>query len=108
MDYRCPDCRRDLKTRKLMQAVVTRMETECSFCKRVLRLNVHRAEVVTVLLSFGTILAMAATAYWFESREALLVALGAAMAGSLALPVMEKTTLRSWPRYTSSTRQSDP
>lgn len=102
MDYRCPDCKKDLKTRKLSQAVVARMETECSFCKNIIRLNVHRAEAIVVLLSFGTILAMAAIAYWFESRVAILLALGAAMAGALAIPVLEKTTLRAWPRYAST------
>lgn len=82
------------------------MEIACSHCKSTIRLNVHRAEEIVVLLSFGTIVVLAASAYWFESQGLVLSAFGAAMAGALALPVIEKTYLRSWPRYVSSVHQT--
>jgi hypothetical protein len=75
------------------------MEIECSHCKSGIRLNVHRVEEIVVLLSFGTVAALAAFAYWFQSRGLVLTALGAAMLGALALPLLEQTYLRSWPRY---------
>ena len=107
MDYRCPVCRADLKKRKLSQAIVARMEIECSYCKSVLRLNIHRAEVILVLLIFGTIVVLATFAYWFRSQGLALFAFGAAMAGSLALPLLERVCLRSWPRYASTDKNPD-
>ena len=81
------------------------MEIDCSHCKSTIRLNVHWAEEIIVLLSFGTIIVLAAFAYWFESQGLVLSAFGAAMAGALALPLLEKTYLRTWPRYVSSVPQ---
>jgi len=78
------------------------MEIECSHCKSTIHLNVHRAEEIIVLLSFGAIIVIAACAYWFESRGLGLSAFGAAMVGALALPLLEHTYLRNWPRYASS------
>lgn len=101
MDYSCPACRTNLGKRKTTQAIVTRMEMECSHCKRVVRLNVHRAEEIVVLLSFGTIVVLSAFAYWFQSQGLVIGALGAAMLGALALPLLEQTYLRHWPRYTA-------
>jgi hypothetical protein len=99
MDYRCPECGTNLGRRKLTQAVITRMEIECSGCKSEIRLNVHWVEEIVVLLSFGTIVVLAAFAYWFQSQGLVIAALGAAMLGALALPLLEKTYLRTWPRY---------
>ena len=99
MDYRCPLCGADLGRRRLTQAVVTQMEIECSNCKSAIRLNVHLAEEIVVLLSFGTIVVLAGFAYWFQSQGLVITALGAAMLGALALPLLEKTYLRHWPRY---------
>jgi hypothetical protein len=101
MDYRCPLCQANLGTRRLSQAVITRMEIDCAHCKAKIRLNVHRAEEAVVLLGFGTIIALAACAYWFQSQALALAAFAAAMAGALALPVLERTWLRTWPRYAS-------
>ena len=84
------------------------MEIDCSHCKNKIRLNVHRAEVVIVLLNFGTIVALAASAYWFHSQGLVIVALGVAMAGALALPLLEQTYLRTWPRYASTVQSPDP
>ena len=106
MDYRCPDCGANLAKRKLTQAVVARMETDCSHCKNTIRLNVHRAEAILVVLDFGAIVVLAALAYWFQSQSLALAAFGAAMAGALAFPVLEHTYLRTWPRYAS--RVQDP
>jgi hypothetical protein len=38
-------------------------------------------------------------AYWFQSQGLVLAVLAAAMAGALALPLLEQCWLRSWPRY---------
>lgn len=99
MDYRCPVCAANLGRRKLTQAVITQMETECSGCKSEIRLNVHWAEEIVVLLSIGTLVVLAAFAYRFQSQGLVIAALAAAMLGALALPLLEKTYLRTWPRY---------
>lgn len=99
MDYRCPLCSADLGKRKLTQAIIARMETECPSCKGTIRLNVHRAEAVTVVLGFAVIVVLAALAYRTQSHNLALAAFFAAMAGALALPLLEHTYLRTWPRY---------
>ena len=78
------------------------MEIDCSHCKSTIRLNVHPAEVVIVLLNFGTVIVLAAFGYWLQSHGLVLFALGAAMVGALAWALLEQTYLRSWPRYASS------
>lgn len=108
MDYRCPVCGVNLVKRKLIQAVVARMEIDCSHCKSTIRLNVHRVEAIVVLLDFGMIIVLAAFAYWFQSQGLVLAALGAAMVGALAMPVLERTYLRTWPRYASIVKSPDP
>lgn len=108
MDYRCPVCGANLGKRKLIQAVVARMEIDCSHCKSTIRLNVHRAEAIIVLLDFGTIVVLAAFAYWFQSQSLMLSAFGAATVGALALPLLEKTYLRTWPRYASIVQSPNP
>jgi hypothetical protein len=99
MDHRCPLCAGSLAKRKLSQSIVARMEIECSHCKRGIRLNPHPAEVVVVLLSFGTFVVLVALAYALQSQGLALMAFGTAMVGALALPLLERTFLRSWPRY---------
>lgn len=89
----------DLRQRKLSQAMVARMEIDCPHCKQRIRLNVHPAEVVIALFDFAIVIALAALAYGYRSQGLVLAALGAAMAGALALPLLQKTWLRSWPRY---------
>jgi hypothetical protein len=83
----------------LSQAVISRMEIDCRHCKSRIRLNLHRAETIVTLANFGIIAALFALAYWYESRNLVLLALGAAMLGMVALPVLERTWLRGWPRY---------
>jgi predicted ferric reductase len=83
------------------------MEIDCSHCKSTIRLNVHRAEAIVVLLDFGMIIVLAAFAYWFQSQGLVLAALGAAMVGALALPLLERTYLRTWPRYASIVKSPD-
>jgi hypothetical protein len=104
MDYRCPDCRANLAKRRLSEAVIARMEIDCSHCKRTIRLNVHRAEAVVVFLGFGSFVVLAALAYWLQSDGLMLLAFGAAMVSALALPLLERTYLRTWPRYASADR----
>ncbi len=99
MDNRCPLCKGDLGKRKFSHAVVARIEIDCSHCKRTIRVNVHRSEVVIVLFNFGAIVVLVCLAYWLRSQGLLLFAFAAAMAGALALPVLERTYLRTWPRY---------
>ena len=99
MDYRCPLCEANLGRRRLTQAIVTQMEIECSGCKSRIQLNVHWLEEIVVLLSFGTIVVLAGFAYWFQSQGLVIAAVGTAMLGALALPLLEKTCLRRWRRY---------
>jgi uncharacterized protein YbaR (Trm112 family) len=105
MDYRCPICKVDLKTRKRSQTVIARMEIDCPKCKSTLRLNVHRAEAVLFPLVIGTIAALGAAAYWYQSGALVLLLFGVAMVGSLVMPLLERT-LRDWPRYVSDKNPS--
>lgn len=106
MNCHCPICRMDLGRRKLGHAIVARMEIECSYCKNNIRLNVHQAEHVIVLLSFGLFVALAGLAYLLQSQALALVAFGAAMLGAASLPLLERTYLRDWPRYARITPSS--
>lgn len=99
MDHRCPVCRANLEARKLGQAIVARMEMDCPQCRARIRLNVHGIETVIVLLNFSSLMALAAFGYFYPHQGLALTALGAAAAGMLALPVLENTCLREWPRY---------
>lgn len=108
MDYRCPVCQANLRGRRLTEAVVVRMEIECPHCKNLLRLNIHRAEAITVLLIFGTIVVLTALAYWLQSSGLMLSVFATAMVGALALPLLERFYLRSWPRYVSNVQSPDP
>ncbi|MSQ53877.1 MAG: hypothetical protein EXR31_00765 [Betaproteobacteria bacterium] len=107
MDYRCPLCGTDLARRKLVQAVLVRMERECSSCKRVVQLNIHWAEEVVSLLGVGTVVGLGAFAYWWQSERLALAAFGAAMLGALALPLLEQIHLRHWPRYCVRSTSTD-
>ncbi len=99
MDYRCPTCRANLGKRRLIDTVVARMEMDCPQCTSRIRLNVHGAEMVIVVFGFGAIAVLGLLAWWTQSHGLALVAFGAAMLGSLALPLLENTWLRNWPRY---------
>ena len=101
MVYSCPLCSGSLARRKFTQAIITRMEIDCPHCKRKIQLNVHPVEMGVVVVFFSVFLALGLWAYWTKSHELLLAAFGAAMLGSLALPALERTYLRSWPRYAS-------
>ena len=102
MDYRCPACGTDLGKRRLSQSIVAKMSLECTHCHSVIFLNVHRVESIVVMLNFLVIVALALFAYWLHDRTLVLVALFAAMAGAAALPLLERTWLRDWPRYVSA------
>jgi hypothetical protein len=99
MDYRCPLCRADLGQRKLIHAIVASMESDCSVCRGRLRMNIHDAEFAVVLVSFGAVVAVGLPAYWLQSHALALLLFGVAMAGAAALPLLENTWLRRWPRY---------
>lgn len=99
MDYRCPVCRMKIAKRRLSQTVMVKLEVQCPHCNSVVRHNVHRAESIIVMLNFAAIVVLAAFAYWFQSRELVIVAVGAALVGASALPLLEHTYLRNWPRY---------
>jgi len=108
MDYRCPLCGTNQKKTKFGQSMVTRMEVECSHCRAILRLNVHRVENLVVLLNFAVIVVLAAFAWWLQSRNLVLVAVGAAMAGAAALPLLEQIFLHNWPRYKAAAPGTPP
>lgn len=105
MDYRCPVCGANLAKRKLTQAIVARMEIDCSHCGKRISLNVHPAEEIAVLAGFGAFVVLAAVAYSHQSQALGLAAFAVAMLTALALPLLEKTYLRAWPRYTSTGRE---
>lgn len=108
MDYRCPACAMPQKRRRLAETVITKMEIDCAHCGRRMALNIHRAELFVVLVNFGVIVVLAALAWWLGSERLVLAAIGAAMLGALALPLLEKTWLRSWPRYVAVGPKSCP
>ncbi|MBE0614576.1 MAG: hypothetical protein IH604_12975 [Burkholderiales bacterium] len=81
-----------------------KLEMQCPHCKSVVVYNIHRLEHAIVLLNFAVIVVLAAFAYWFQSRGLVVVAAGAAVVGAAALPVLERTYLRSWPRYAAIDR----
>ena len=83
------------------------MEIDCSHCKRTIRLNVHRAEVGVVFLGFGSFVALVVIAYGLQSHGLMLLAFGAAMASALAMPLLERTWLRAWPRYARVDRETN-
>ena len=106
MDYRCPYCRNIIVRRRLSNTVLLGLEIECPHCKRVVRHNVHRAETFIIMLNFAAILVMALLAYRLHSQNLLIATLGVAMAGAAALPLIEHTYLRKWPRYAAM--ENDP
>lgn len=99
MDHRCPHCGKDLAARKLSQAIIAHMEIDCPHCKRRILVNLHRAEVAVILTSFGGFALFAAAAYWLGREGLFAVAVAAAMAGAVALPLVERIALRNWRRY---------
>ncbi len=99
MDHRCPLCGRDLAARRLSQMNIARMEIDCPYCKRRIRVNVHRAEEALIVASFGAFALLAALGYWLDREGFYLAAFAAAMAGAAALPLAERLWLRTWPRY---------
>ena len=99
MNHRCPHCGKDLAARRLSQAIIARMEIDCPFCKRRLRTNVHGAEAAILLGSFSGFALFAALAYWLGRDALFLAAFASALGGAAALPLIERTWLRSWPRY---------
>lgn len=100
MDYRCPVCRQVIAKRRLSQTVMVKLEIECPHCKSVVRNNIHRIESFVVMLNFAALIVLAALAYWLDSRNLVIVAVGVAMVGAAAMPLLEHTYLRNWPRYT--------
>lgn len=99
MDYRCPACGKDLGKRKRIGAVIARMEIDCLHCRSRIQLNLHPLETRLVIGSFGAFLALAALGYLLHGNALIVLALVAGMAGPMALPVIERTWLRDWPRY---------
>lgn len=99
MDYRCPLCGAIPSKRRFTQTLVMGLETECVHCHSVIRVNVHPVEKIVVMVNFVAIILLAALAYWLQSSGLVLVAFGAAMLGAAALPLLEQTWLRTWPRY---------
>ena len=84
------------------------MEIECSNCNSRIQHNFHRAEVFVVVSGFGTFAALAAFAYRLQSQSLMLYAFGVAMVSALALPLLERTYLRTWPRYAPVAHSPEP
>ena len=101
MDYRCPHCGHDLKSRRIVHALVSAMESECKKCRRRIKLNIHPAETLLVLAAFAAMVVLGVLAYRLQSQALALLTFAAAMAGAAAVPLLERTVLRRWPRYVS-------
>ena len=99
MDHRCPECGASLARRKLVHAVLARMEIDCEHCKRRIGLNIHKLESAVVMVNFTVVLVLGALAYWYRTQELMLWTLGAALFAGVAVPLLERTVLRDWPRY---------
>lgn len=108
MDYRCPVCRQNITRRRVSQTVMVKLELECPHCKSVVRNNIHRIETIVVLLNFAAIVVLAAFAYWLQSRNLVIVAVSVAIVGAAALPLIEYTYLRNWPRYAAIEKTPEP
>ena len=106
MDYRCPLCRADLGQRKLVHAIVAQMESDCSVCRGRLRMNIHQAERAVVLASFSAVLVVGVLAYALQSHALALLLFGVAMAGAAAVPLLENTWLKRWPRYVPAGKET--
>ncbi len=99
MDYRCPCCGKDLGTRKRRHSIIARMEFDCEYCKKRIRLNTHPLESGIVFASFGTFLALALLAWAMKNESLAVLALFAGAAAPLVLPFLERTWFRNWARY---------
>ena len=99
MDYRCPCCAKDLRSRKLVHAVISRWEIDCRHCNRKIRLNMHPLEEKIVVASFGSFLVLVLLAYSMKSEMLALLAVAAGMVGPTVLPVIERVWLKDWVRY---------
>jgi hypothetical protein len=108
MDYRCPLCGANQKKTRFGQTLVTRMKGRCADCNGAIHLNVHRAETLVVLLNLAILVVLAVFAYWPQRRWVVLIAVAAALVGAAALPVLERTYLRNWPRYTARPPDTKP
>ena len=108
MDYRCPACSTNLGRQKFSQTVMGGLEVECPRCKSVIRLNLHPAETAIIMLNFAAIVVLAAFAYWLQSRGLALAAVGAGFVGTSALPLLERTWWRNWPRYAPMAPKQSP
>lgn len=108
MDHRCPYCGKDLRARRLSQAIVARMEIDCPGCKRRIRTNVHPAESALMLACFGGFVVLGALWYWLKRDGFVVAALVSAMAGTALLPLLEHVWLKDWPRYLKSGSDPDP
>lgn len=99
MDHRCPVCEKTIMKRGLSQTIMIKLEIQCPHCKNMIAHNIHRIENTIVLLNFAAIVVLAAFAYWLQSRGLVVIAVGAALVGAAAMPLIERTYLRNWPRY---------
>jgi len=99
MDHRCPHCERDLARRRLSQPIIARMEIECRYCKRRLKVNVHRAEEALIFATLGGFLLCAGLGYVLDRQGLYAAAFVVALLGAGALPLTERVWLRTWPRY---------
>ncbi len=108
MDYRCPVCRVSLKKRKLGQTVIARMEMDCPHCKNRVQMNVHGVETFAFLSICAAFIVLAASAYGFQSQELMLLGLGVAALGALALTWIDRVYLKDWPRYLQAPPRPSP
>jgi len=99
MDFRCPNCGRDLAKRKLAFSIIAKMEVDCPGCMQRLRMNIHQVEsAVTTLFSIGFV-GMLLAGILLERQELIGIGIVVGLAGGAASFLVERLYLRSWPRY---------
>ena len=105
MDYRCPSCGENLGTRKRANAVLTKMEVDCPKCSRRLQLNIHSIESAAMILYCVGFVGLVALGYLLDRRGLLVTGILVGLAGWVGMHALERTCLRTWPRYTAKPPQ---
>lgn len=99
MDFRCPNCGKDLAKRKLAHSIIAKLELDCPGCMRRLRMNIHEVEsAVTTLFSLGFV-GMLLAGIVLERQDLMGIGIVVGLLGGAASFLVERLYLRDWPRY---------
>jgi DNA-directed RNA polymerase subunit RPC12/RpoP len=99
LDYRCPNCGKDLAKRKLALSIIAKMEIDCPGCMQRLSMNIHQVEsAATLLFSLGFV-GMLLVGILRERHEVIGIGIVIGLLGGVASFLVERVYLREWPRY---------